>query len=160
MSGDLGGHDGGGTASARSVKAGDPFLAILRDAAEDAVFGDSESPDDWDIVGKGWGSGQGATGDYRTAWEASAPAHIANSELTAVARATAYQDVLDNAGAFPRDAVDARVVQDVIDEDTGIIDSQSEVGGWPELLPNYPQGGVAVAGAVVRRVGKVLGGMI
>jgi hypothetical protein len=28
------------------VKAGDPFLAILRDAAEDAVFGDSENPDD------------------------------------------------------------------------------------------------------------------
>lgn len=68
----------------------------------------------------------------------------------------AYQEVLENAGAnFPsRDEVDMRVLNDVINgnatydgtyyaieqdiADTsvvrGIIDSQDEVGGWPELL--------------------------
>ena len=46
MGGDLGGHHGGATASARSVEAVDPFLAILRDAAEDAVLGDSEGAND------------------------------------------------------------------------------------------------------------------
>jgi hypothetical protein len=123
--------------------------------------GNYYSSDDWEIVGKGWGSVQGAgSSAFRTAWEASAPNHIANSGLEAVARATAYQDVLDSAGAFPRDAVDERVVQDVVDEDTGMIDSQSEVGGWPDLLPNYPTGGVTPTGAVVRRVGKVLGGWV
>lgn len=52
----------------------------------------------------------------------------------------AYAQVLAEAGAvFPtRDAVDARVVQEVRDGtyhfgDHGLIDSQEQVGGWPEL---------------------------
>ncbi|MCD4831420.1 MAG: hypothetical protein K8R02_06380 [Anaerohalosphaeraceae bacterium] len=49
---------------------------------------------------------------------------------------TAYNDVLDYAGVSPRDDVDDRVVGHV--DSSGytagaIIDSQSEVGGWPTL---------------------------
>jgi hypothetical protein len=49
---------------------------------------------------------------------------------------SAYNRVLNQAGAsFPsRDAVDDRIIQDVINETGEIIDSQDEVGGWPELL--------------------------
>ena len=46
--------------------------------------------------------------------------------------------VLANAGAFPRDSIDRRIVQGVKDrkETTKIIDSQSQVGGWLELPVN------------------------
>ena len=57
--------------------------------------------------------------------------------------------VLNNAGARPaeRDTVDARVVAEVQAGEGGIIDSQNEVGGWPDLpsttrsleLPANPQ---------------------
>lgn len=47
--------------------------------------------------------------------------------------------VLDKAGAGPvRDAVDARIVAAVRDRSGRIIDSQGEVGGWPELHPGAP----------------------
>jgi hypothetical protein len=45
----------------------------------------------------------------------------------------AYERVLARSGAMPRDAVDARVIQDVINGTGRIIDSQEEVGGWPAL---------------------------
>ncbi|MCC9137254.1 polysaccharide lyase family 1 protein [Pontibacter silvestris] len=53
----------------------------------------------------------------------------------------AYEQVLDNAGAsLHRDAVDERIVADVRagtgnkgKNSNGIIDSQEDVGGWPEL---------------------------
>lgn len=95
--------------------------------------GNFYNSDDWEIVGKGWGSGQGADGAYQAAWEVDTPLHIANSELQAAERSTAYAAVLDSAGCFPRDRVDERVVQDVIDDDIGLIDSQDDVGGWPSL---------------------------
>jgi hypothetical protein len=45
--------------------------------------------------------------------------------------------VLANAGARPtdRDAVDERIVRDVLDSRGRIIDSQNDVGGWPALQP-------------------------
>ena len=47
---------------------------------------------------------------------------------------SAYARVLANAGASaPRDSVDARVVASVKARSGRIIDSQSEVGGWPDL---------------------------
>lgn len=46
--------------------------------------------------------------------------------------------VLTSAGARPRDPVDARVVQGVRDGTGRIIDSQSQVGGWPALEPGAP----------------------
>jgi hypothetical protein len=47
--------------------------------------------------------------------------------------------VLERAGARPvRDAVDARIVAGVRDRSGRIIDSQAQVGGWPELDPGEP----------------------
>lgn len=53
---------------------------------------------------------------------------------------TAYELVLADAGTtFPqRDAVDVRVVDDVINGTGGIIDDEDEVGGWPELESDSP----------------------
>jgi hypothetical protein len=51
----------------------------------------------------------------------------------------AYERVLAGAGASRfRDAVDARVVETVRTRGGRHIDSQSEVGGWPELAPGSP----------------------
>ncbi|MBU2117431.1 MAG: pectate lyase, partial [Alphaproteobacteria bacterium] len=41
-------------------------------------------------------------------------------------------------GALPRDAADARVVAGVRDGSGRILDSQADVGGWPELAPGTP----------------------
>ena len=48
---------------------------------------------------------------------------------------TAYKRVLETGGAVlpKRDAVDARIVQDVKNRSGKIIQSQNEVGGWPVL---------------------------
>jgi len=48
---------------------------------------------------------------------------------------TAYELVLADAGATlpERDAVDVRVINDVINGTGCIIDDEAEVGGWPEL---------------------------
>ncbi|MDH3686133.1 MAG: hypothetical protein OEP95_07895 [Myxococcales bacterium] len=53
----------------------------------------------------------------------------------------AFRRVLGHAGASrPRDAVDARIVREVKTQTGGHIDSQDEVGGWPELssVPSPP----------------------
>lgn len=47
--------------------------------------------------------------------------------------ATVMDTVLTNAGAFPRDSVDTRIINDVINQTGTIIDDPSEVGGWPDL---------------------------
>jgi hypothetical protein len=47
--------------------------------------------------------------------------------------------VLARAGAWPRDAVDARVVESVRTRTGHHIDSQEEVGGWPELAAGRPE---------------------
>jgi hypothetical protein len=46
--------------------------------------------------------------------------------------------VLKNVGARPedRDAVDERIIKDVREGTGGIIDTQDDVGGWPELKGN------------------------
>jgi len=53
---------------------------------------------------------------------------------------TAYELVLADAGATlpERDAVDIRVINDVIDGTGSIIDDEAEVGGWPELESTAP----------------------
>ncbi len=50
----------------------------------------------------------------------------------------AYDQVLENAGAFPRDAVDERIINDVINGTGQGISSQSDVGGWPTLAAGTP----------------------
>ncbi len=51
----------------------------------------------------------------------------------------AYDNVLAQAGAFwwNRDSVDTRLVNDVINNTGGIIDSQDEVGGYPVIPVEY-----------------------
>ncbi len=53
---------------------------------------------------------------------------------------TAYALVLADAGAsFPvRDAVDTRVINEVENNEGGIIDDEDEVGGWPVLASGTP----------------------
>jgi pectate lyase len=55
--------------------------------------------------------------------------------VTTEAVERAYEHVLANAGAMPwrRDGVDARVVAGVRQQTGRVINSQKEVGGWPEL---------------------------
>lgn len=57
---------------------------------------------------------------------------------TAAATDTVLGSVLLDAGARPldRDAVDVRITNDVIQRTGAIIDSQSQVGGWPDLTVN------------------------
>lgn len=53
--------------------------------------------------------------------------------------ASAYERVLATAGAsHPRDSVDARIVASVRARGGRIIDSQSDVGGWPDLTSMKP----------------------
>lgn len=60
------------------------------------------------------------------------------NELLVAAVATqaavwAFESVLDQVGAFPRDQVDRAIVSSVIEGTGKIIDSQAEVGGWPPV---------------------------
>jgi hypothetical protein len=53
--------------------------------------------------------------------------------------ASAQRSILARAGASrPRDAVDARVIQYVQTRGGGLIDSEAEAGGWPELEKGRP----------------------
>jgi hypothetical protein len=49
-----------------------------------------------------------------------------------------FREVLAQAGAWPRDAVDARVVADVMNRTGGLIGSSEQVGGWPILATADP----------------------
>lgn len=60
--------------------------------------------------------------------------------VTADPAPRAFERVLALAGAsLARDAVDARVVETVRSGTGGLIDSQEEVGGWPELAAGAPR---------------------
>ncbi len=61
------------------------------------------------------------------------------SSLTVRLSSTVESWVLDHAGARPadRDAVDSRVVNEVKARTGHLIDSQNEVGGWPNLAVNH-----------------------
>ncbi|WP_428938288.1 pectate lyase family protein [Fontivita pretiosa] len=66
-------------------------------------------------------------------WQAASPFAVA--AVTTQSAQDAYQAVLAAAGAIlpRRDAVDQRIIQDVKNRTGRIINSQDEVGGWPEL---------------------------
>lgn len=63
----------------------------------------------------------------------SSPVEVA--PVAADPTALASERILASAGAWPRDAADARVVAGVRARSGRIIDSQEEVGGWPTLTP-------------------------
>ncbi len=75
----------------------------------------------------------------KAAYKQSGPFPV-GSEVATDDALTAYKKVLANAGATlpQRDAVDVRIVNDVVNGTGGIIDSEDEVGGWPELAPGVP----------------------
>ncbi|MFT7155438.1 MAG: pectate lyase, partial [Parvicella sp.] len=63
---------------------------------------------------------------------------LAVESISTESAGNAFESVLKNVGAnYSQDAVDKRIIKDVKEGTatfgTGIIDSQSEVGGWPEL---------------------------
>jgi pectate lyase len=58
---------------------------------------------------------------------------VAPLSVAAESAAAAYEKVLARAGAWPRDAVDARLVAEVRDRSGRIISHPIEVFGWPEL---------------------------
>ena len=59
--------------------------------------------------------------------------------FTAISSSLVETSVFTNAGARPvgRDAVDTRIISNVASRTGRIINSQSEVGGWPNLTVNY-----------------------
>lgn len=66
--------------------------------------------------------------------------------------AAAYARVLATAGASaPRDSVDARIVASVVARSGRIVDSQSEVGGWPDLTKLAPARGEKQASSTRNR---------
>lgn len=56
-----------------------------------------------------------------------------NSGLVETDAQTAYTHVLSSAGAFPRDGVDLRIVNDTRNRTGSRINSQNQVGGWSTL---------------------------
>lgn len=93
-----------------------------------------ESMDEWALVGFGYGAEGIAPLTYRC-YES-----YATPTITVSIAQEAMQLVLDDSGAVlpMRDTVDARVIADVIDETGFIIDSPSDVGGYPELTGGEP----------------------
>ena len=76
------------------------------------------------------------TGAYT---EVVAPFDFARSEFEVLDAAVAYQKVIAQAGAsLSRDAIDARIVQELVTRTGGLIDSQDDVGGWPEPAGPLP----------------------
>lgn len=81
--------------------------------------------DQWSLVS---GSGPSKS-TYLKATEPFPVAYVTTSSAE-----MAFDEVLAKAGAFPRDAIDARVVNDVRNRTGKIIDSQSEVvSAWPKV---------------------------
>ena len=89
--------------------------------------------DPWSVVDFGdWSASQVA------AYKQSAP--FETGPIVTQTGPQAYQAVLDRGGASlpKRDAVDRRIVADLVNGTGHIIDSQMEVGGWPELETAAP----------------------
>jgi pectate lyase len=88
-----------------------------------------DEDDEWALVGLGYGAEGVAPTTCRSAAVYETP------PITSVAADEAFEQVLDGAGATlpKRDAADRRVVADVRNRSGSIIDSPTEVGGYPPL---------------------------
>lgn len=74
-----------------------------------------------------------------TGYFLSTPVPFTNAELPAVTAAASTVNVLDRVGAsLRRDSVDLRILSQVANRTGDLIDSQSDVGGWPILAPGTP----------------------
>ncbi|MFT5679373.1 MAG: hypothetical protein ACI8RZ_000277 [Myxococcota bacterium] len=69
-------------------------------------------------------------------WASAAPVSVA--PLTVLASDEIEDALLASAGARPqdRDTVDLRIFSQITERTGGLIDSQDDVGGWPELAEN------------------------
>ena len=83
--------------------------------------------DSWSLVQGGEHDGYRLPG--RPDWALPVATSAAEAEAAVLARAGA---------SLARDAVDARVIASVRDGTGRIIDSQEQVGGWPDLAPGAP----------------------
>ncbi|NOK64046.1 MAG: Pectate lyase [Chloroflexi bacterium AL-W] len=90
--------------------------------------------DEWSLVGDIYNFEQPAATKYRVTSPFDAP------EIDVQPALEAYDDILEDVGATKpkRDAVDLRVIQDVINGTGKMIDYPDEVGGWPELASGTP----------------------
>jgi hypothetical protein len=77
------------------------------------------------------------TGTLPEGYRLAAPVDVA--PVAADPAASAMTHVLASAGAWPRDAADARVVAGVRSRTGRQIDSQADVGGWPALAAGRPE---------------------
>ncbi len=89
----------------------------------------AKTANNWLMIRK-WGDWDGELKDTNLAPEAfpAPPFAITSAEM-------AFEQVLANAGATlpKRDAVDERVMQEIRSGQGRVIDSQNDVGGWPDL---------------------------
>lgn len=92
--------------------------------ADNHLEGRDEIQDPWDLIGR-------AEPGHR----AEEPFQVAPVKTDSAAEA--FSNVLEHAGAIlpTRDTVDQRVIEQVKSHQGRIIDSQEDVGGWPELQP-------------------------
>jgi pectinesterase len=89
---------------------------------------DGKLPDD------PWSLTNGKNGEK---WRLARPVEVA--PVAADPASSAYERVLESSGAsLVRDVVDQRVVQSVRDRGGGLINSQSDVSGWPMLKTMTP----------------------
>lgn len=95
-------------------------------------IGIQESADDWSMVR--WAGG---LTDLSAYVKINSPG-IWPSNLTAINSSGVEQYIIENVGAraAERDAVDIRIIDDVIHGTGRIIDSPDDVGGWPKLQEN------------------------
>jgi hypothetical protein len=77
------------------------------------------------------------TGAIPEGYRLAAPVEVAPVESDP--QPSAMARVLAGAGAWPRDAADARVIATVRARSGRHVDSQDEVGGWPELASGTPE---------------------
>lgn len=85
---------------------------------------DGKLPEDpWSLV-RGWGPW---TEGYKLQEE------LPVAPVTTQSAPEAFKSVVAGAGAFPRDAVDTAIIHSVLRGSGRIIDSQAEVGGWPQV---------------------------
>ncbi len=94
----------------------------------------AKTRENWRMIRK-WGEWDGEPKDTNLVPEPFPAPPVATD-----APAVAFEKVLDQAGAVlpRRDSVDSRIVQSIRTGTGRIIDSQKEVGGWPELQSTAP----------------------
>ncbi len=94
----------------------------------------SSTDPEWDAIGCSSGCGNYMTEPAPVSWQSTEPFDYPLKGIPTMSASDVRAGVLDNAGAsLARDAVDARVVNDVIAGTGGFVDHPNDVGGWPSL---------------------------